>query len=45
MAIIPFGKYNGKTVGEVVNKDPGYLEWALKNITAMKDVVYKKLAA
>jgi DNA polymerase III epsilon subunit-like protein len=29
MNIFNFGKYNGKTIGEVVNIDRGYLEWML----------------
>jgi uncharacterized protein (DUF3820 family) len=30
MYIFPFGKYNGKTIEEVKNIDPGYLDWMLK---------------
>lgn len=30
MNSFPFGKYNGKTVAEVKEIDPGYLEWMLK---------------
>jgi len=26
---IPFGKYNGKEIGEIAKVDPGYLEWLL----------------
>ncbi len=29
MYLFPFGKYNGKTVEEVKNIDPGYLDWML----------------
>jgi len=29
MSMFNFGKYNGKTVGEVANIDRGYLEWML----------------
>lgn len=29
MNIFPFGKYNGKTLAEVKNVDPGYLDWML----------------
>lgn len=28
---IPFGKYNGKTIEEIVRIDKGYLEWLLKS--------------
>lgn len=30
MNMFPFGKYNGKTVAEVVQIDKGYLDWMLK---------------
>ena len=26
---MPFGKYKGRTVGEVFDEDPGYLRWML----------------
>lgn len=26
---LPFGKYKGRTVGEVFDEDPGYLRWML----------------
>lgn len=29
MTLFPFGKYNGKTVKEVADIDPGYLDWML----------------
>lgn len=44
-AVIPFGKYSGKTVADVVRKDPGYLEWALRNISAMDAIVHGKRRA
>lgn len=44
-AVIPFGKYTGKTIREVMRKDPGYLEWALKNISAMEGIVHGRKAA
>jgi hypothetical protein len=28
--VIPFGKYKGKTVAELVDTDRGYLEWLVK---------------
>lgn len=31
--IISFGKYNGKTLPEIMEIDPGYISWAKKNIT------------
>lgn len=32
--ILPFGKYKGSTLGEVYEKDKGYLEWLLNNISS-----------
>lgn len=28
-AVIPFGKYKGTPIAEVVASDPGYIEWAM----------------
>lgn len=32
--IFPFGKYKGKTVGEIAIIDTGYMEWAADNVTS-----------
>lgn len=32
--IIPFGKYAGKTIIDVYNKSPSYIEWAKQNINS-----------
>jgi len=29
---LPFGKHRGKTVRDVIDQDPTYLEWALLNV-------------
>ena len=29
---MPLGKYKGLTIAEVINRDPNYVAWALKNI-------------
>lgn len=44
-AVITFGKYAGKTVGQVLDRDPGYVEWAAANITAFAAIIYKKRRA
>ena len=31
--VIPFGKYKGETLGEIYNKDKGYLKWLISNIS------------
>ncbi len=30
--ILPFGKYKGTSVGDVLELNPGYLLWAVENI-------------
>ncbi len=30
--VLTFGKYKGKCVDELLEKDPSYLEWMVKNI-------------
>lgn len=32
--VFPFGKYKGKTVGEIAIIDTGYMEWAADNVTS-----------
>lgn len=44
-AVITFGKYRGKTVAEVLKKDPGYISWALENIPAFREQVLVKAKA
>lgn len=34
---IPFGKYKGQTVKEIGDKDNGYLNWIINNLTTIKD--------
>lgn len=29
--VMPFGKYKGETIGDLIFDDPGYLEWLHKN--------------
>lgn len=29
--VMPFGKYKGKTLGEVSNRDPSYILWMSEN--------------
>jgi len=29
---IPFGRHNGKTIAEIYAEDPGYIDWAKKNM-------------
>lgn len=36
LAVIPFGKYEGKTIGNVIESDPQYLLWAEDNIPNFK---------
>lgn len=26
---MPFGKYQGKTIGDIIEEDPGYIKWAV----------------
>ena len=28
-----FGKHKGKTVGQIISEDPGYILWALANVS------------
>lgn len=34
---MPFGKYKGKMVGEIVNEDPSYLQWCMDNLSTSFD--------
>ena len=34
--ILPFGKYKGKTVEQVLEIDPTYIRWCLENIEAFE---------
>jgi len=36
---MPFGKHHGKTINDVMEKDPSYLVWFTKNIRDMPDFV------
>lgn len=29
---MPFGKYSGKTIGDIIEEDPGYIKWAVNNL-------------
>jgi len=40
--IINFGYYKGKTIGEVMRNEPGYIDWCVKNFKGFK--LWKKLA-
>lgn len=31
--VIPFGKYEGKTLGEIYDENPGYLNWMLETFS------------
>ena len=33
---MPFGKYKGLTIGELISRDPNYVAWAIKNIGYFK---------
>lgn len=35
MTTFTFGKYRGKPVAEIAEKDPGYLRWLFNNLNAM----------
>lgn len=35
LTTLPFGKYRGKPVSEVAERDPGYLRWLSNNLTNM----------
>lgn len=30
--VMPFGKYKGESVADIVASDPGYAEWAIENL-------------
>lgn len=34
--IISFGMYRGRTVSEIIQKDPQYINWATKNVKKFK---------
>lgn len=36
-----FGKYRGKALGEILEKDRGYLEWVVDNIHDKSDLTDK----
>lgn len=29
---MPFGKYQGKTIGDIIEEDPGYIKWVINNL-------------
>lgn len=31
--IMPFGKYKGKLIGDIIQEDPNYLLWCCKNLS------------
>lgn len=37
--IIPFGRYKGKTINAVRKSNAAYIEWAMKNIPAFKELI------
>ena len=34
--VMPFGKYGGRTIGEIMAADPDYVEWAAENLKQPK---------
>lgn len=38
-AVITFGKYRNRTIGDIVEHDPGYISWALAN-----SMIFNKIA-
>ena len=45
-----FGKYKGKEIGEIIDDDPSYLEWAVQNThleldTQASDLLTRELRA
>lgn len=30
---MPFGKYKGKTIGDIIQEDPSYLSWCVDNLS------------
>ena len=41
-AVVTFGKYKGYTVGQLMKKDPSYLDWALENINSFREKALKR---
>ncbi|MEM8487666.1 MAG: hypothetical protein AAF564_19095 [Bacteroidota bacterium] len=44
---MPFGKYAGMTIGDLISRDPNYVAWAIKTIGSFildedAAVVYKR---
>lgn len=40
---LPFGKYEGHTVEEVIAEDPSYINWAIENdIIELDDEAYRE---
>lgn len=39
--VMPFGRHRGKTLGQIVNDDAGYLDWIVDKCTAdrLRDAV------
>ena len=35
-SLMPFGKYKGLAIGEIISRDPNYVAWALTNIGSCK---------
>jgi uncharacterized protein (DUF3820 family) len=40
--VLPFGKYKGKTIWQVAESDPKYLDWAADNIGGMVGIRLKQ---
>jgi len=40
--LLNFGMYEGKTIGEIMKKEPGYIDWCVKDFPGFK--LWKKLA-
>lgn len=36
-SIMPFGKYKGQTIGDIIQEDPGYLLWCKDNLSFEMD--------
>lgn len=39
-AVITFGKYRDRTIGEIIDRDPGYISWALANSTIFNKIAF-----
>lgn len=39
-AVITFGKYRNRTIGDVASSDPGYISWALANSTIFNKIAF-----